>query len=388
MKKVSIINKYHQFKEHPNQFVKYIFNISLYNIVRYRILRKRDYGKCAYLNYPPKYISIMITGYCTNSCQFCACHCIDSGRDERSKHQYNIPYSLDYKTFCKIVDMCYTAKVPHVHIVAAGEPFLHKEVFKMIDYLTSRYCKFTTQTNFNKKIFESGEILKEILKRKNLIKYITSDIFAPDIHNIIKKGSDYEFLLDTMEYLSKKGKILFDLHTILTKQTYKNLDKVILDLYKRKIKFTYTLVNLHPHNFNKFTSKENRYMSTDKEITIELQKLRKLADKLKINLSIPLPWDKEVSKDKGYCLTFWDRFQLIPDKNLPKEKWIGNVVPSQCNAVVLGDLYSLGNLFEHKNLMDFWNNKKLLEIRRNLINRKYPDKMCITCYKYNDNFRI
>ncbi|GAH80950.1 unnamed protein product, partial [marine sediment metagenome] len=158
-------------------------------------------------------------------------------------------------------------------------------------------------------------------------------------------------------------------------------------LYKRKINFTYTLVNLHPHNFNEFTSKKNVYMSTDKEITLELQKLRNLADKLKINLSITVPWDKEVNKDNGYCLTFWDRFQLIPDRNLPKEKWIGNVVPSQCNAVVLGDLYSLGNIFEHKNLMDFWNNKKLLEIRRNLIKRKYPDRMCSTCYKYNENFK-
>ncbi len=77
----------------------------------------------------------------------------------------------------------------------------------MIDYMTSKYCRFSIQTNFNKNIFESGEFFDELLKRKYLIKYITSEIFPSEIHNRIKKGSDYNFSLDSMESLSKKGRI-------------------------------------------------------------------------------------------------------------------------------------------------------------------------------------
>ena len=342
--------------------------------------------KCIHLNYPPKYVTIGITGYCMNNCQFCASHSIDSGRNVYSKHQYNIPFSMSYEDFCKIVDLCYKAKVPHVHIVAAGEPFLNKDIFRMIDYLVSKYCKFSIQSNFNKKLFETNNLLEKILSRKHFITYITSDIFPQEIHNTIKKGSDYEFLLDSMEYISKNSKIIFDLHTILTKSTYKNLDKIVLDLCRRKIKFIYSLVNLHPHNFNEFTSPNNRYLSTDGEITAELQKLEKIGKKLHLKINIPPPWDKYINNNnKGYCETFWERFQVIPDKNLPKDKWIGNVIPSQCNAVIIGKMYTLGNLLDYENLIEFWNNEKLLKIRRDLINGIYPDKLCKTCYKYSYN---
>ncbi len=118
----------------------------------------------------------------------------------------------------------------------------------------------------------------------------------------------------------------------------------------------------------------------------ELQKLRKTADKLGVNLTIPNPWDKVSNLNNGQCLSFWHRFQIMPDKNLPKEEWIGNVIPSQCNAVVLGNLISLGNIFRYSSLMDFWNNKTLLKIRKDLLNGQYPDKMCYTCYKYSANF--
>ena len=91
----------------------------------------------------------------------------------------------------------------------------------------------------------------------------------------------------------------------------------------------------------------------------------------------------------GRCLTFWERFQVVPDKNIIPEKWIGNIIHSQCNAVVIGNLATLGNLYDYDNLMDFWNNKKLLKIRKDLINGINPDEKYETCYLSNkSNFNI
>jgi len=343
-------------------------------------MHKKYDGKIVNLPYPPYFVTIAICGYCMNSCKFCASHCIDSGRNVKSSHQYNIPYFLSYDEFCKIVDICYEGRVPHVHIVAAGEPFLHKDIFKMMDYLISKYIDITIQTNFDRRLFKSKPLVNEILKRKRFINSITTDIFAPDNHHEIKKGSDYQFVLSMIDEISKNSEIIFDVHTILTKTSYKNLDQIVLDLYKRNVKFKYSVVNLHPHNFNDYTSPKNVFLSDDIEIQEELDKLKKLSSKLGIQINIPRPWDKAWETNNGKCLTFWSRFQVIPDKNVPKEKWIGNVIPSQCNAVVIGNLCSLGNLFEFNNFMEFWNNKILLEIRSKLINGSYPDQVCETCY--------
>ncbi len=377
--KIQIYTNLKRLKKYPIQYIKNLFHLKLYNyIFRYRF--NKGVGKEIKLSFPPKYVTIAICGYRMNACKFCSSHCIDSKKNPKSNHQYKIPYFMTYEQFKKIVDMCYEAKVPHVHIVAAGEPFLNKEIFKIMDYLAYKYGKITIQTNFSKKIFQNKTIIKELLKRKDFIQRITTDMFSPDSHNKIKKGSDYNFVLNIIEYLSSKSNILFDIHTILTKKSFKNLHRLVLDLYKRNIRFEYNVVNLHPYNFNDFTSHKNVYLSTDNEIKEELRKLKKIGKILKIKINIPPPWDKEWEYKKNLCSTFWSRFQVVPDKNIPQEQWIGNVIPSQCNAVIIGKLNSLGNLLKYKKLMDFWNNPKFLKIRKNLINGIFPDSECRTCY--------
>ena len=183
------------FKRYPMQFIKNLFNIHLHQFIFKRLYHGYDKNQY-FLPYPPKYVTIAIDGYCMNACEFCSSHCFDSGKNEYSNHQYKIPYFLSLNDFCKIVDMCYKAKVPHVHIVAAGEPFLNKDVFKMIDYLIYKYGNVTIQSNFSKKLFETKNIIQEILKRKAFIRRITTDIFPREIHNKIKKGSDYDFTVN------------------------------------------------------------------------------------------------------------------------------------------------------------------------------------------------
>ena len=106
---------YNQFKYNPKQFLKNIFKLHLYNL-KFSYDHKKFDGKKIFLNYPPKFVSIGITGYCMNTCEFCSSHCPDSGKNKFTSHQYNIPFFMNFKDFCKIVDMCYLAKVPHVHM--------------------------------------------------------------------------------------------------------------------------------------------------------------------------------------------------------------------------------------------------------------------------------
>lgn len=346
-------------------------------------MHKKYDGKKVVLDYPPLYVTISVGGYCMNQCEFCCSHSVDSKNNPKSWHQYNIPYQMGYDDFCKIVDMCHYSGVPHVHIVAMGEPFLHRDILRMMDYLSSKYGELSIQTNFNKKLFERRNLIDEIVSRADKISSITTDLFSPNIHNKIKIGSNYSDVVDIMEKISKRANIFFRVHLVLTKITYKNMGDTMLELHKRGIRFQYNVVNLHPHNFNDFTSPKNCYYSNDRDITFELKKIKALGEKLGIRVNTPKPFDQMWKEYKGMCLNFWSRFQVLSSKYLPKDKWIGNVIPSQCNAVVMGKLYSLGNLFDYDNLMEFWNNEKLVKIRSDMINGKYPDPACRTCYKYH-----
>ena len=216
------INFYNQFSYNPRQFLINIFKIYPHHLKSLYKHKKYD-GKKVVLDFPPHFVSIGITGYCMNACEFCSSHCPDSGKNNFTNHQYNIPFFMNFRDFRRIVDMCYLAKVPHVHIVGVGEPFLNKDIFRMMDYVASKYCKVSIQTNFDKKLVESQNIIEKILKRKKIIKSITVDIFPREFHNEIKKGSNYDFLINSIERISNNSNIHFDIHSILTKKSYLNI---------------------------------------------------------------------------------------------------------------------------------------------------------------------
>jgi MoaA/NifB/PqqE/SkfB family radical SAM enzyme len=337
-------------------------------------------GKIAKLPYPPRHISIMITGACTNQCVFCCHHSVDSKNDPVSKHLYNLKFAISYDDFCKTVDMAYDARVPHVHVVGTGEPFLHKDVIRMIDYVIKKYGEVSFQSNFNKKIFDKSDYIDAIVDRAKYITYITTDILSsdPKKHDEIKKGSKYEDLLGIMQEISKKAKILFDVHLILTKYNYQDMDKLVEDLYNRGINFRFSIVNLHPHNFNEFTSTDAVYKTNDIEIKKELEKVQHVGNELGVQVSIPQPFDNEASR----CEVFWSRLQTIPSWDIPREKWIGNVIQGDCNAVVKGKMRSFGNIFDYDNLFELWNNEMLVKIRKDIIRNKYPDEECKNCQNY------
>ena len=272
-------------------------------------------GKIAKLPYPPRHISITITGACTNQCVYCCHHSLDSRDDPASKHLYNLKFTLSYGDFCRMVDIAYQARVPHIHIVAAGEPFLHKDIMKMMDYVIEKYGEVSFQSNFDKRIFEENNLVKAIVDRADYITYITTDILSsdPGKHQEIKKGSNYKDLLGIMLKISEKTDILFDVHLILTKYNYQNMDKLVEDLYNRGINFRFSIVNLSPHNFNDFTAFDAVYESNDAEIKKELDKVKDTCQKLGVPVLIPKPFDRPTSK----CGVFWSRLQTIPSWDIP-----------------------------------------------------------------------
>lgn len=339
---------------------------------------KREFYKKFTLSYPPLQVSIGIISACAFRCKFCSYHCDDA---KGKSNVYNIPFILKFEDFKKMIDMCYQGNVPKVHITGTGEPFLHPDIIKMMDYAISVYGYISLQTDFYSVVFEKYNYLDQIIKRKKYIKYITTDILSgdPAEHEDIKKGSSYSHLLNSMKYISKHSNILFGAHLIITKHNYQNLNQIIEDLSKRRINARLEIVNLHPSNFNEFTSLDSVYTSKDEDITNALIDAKLHGKKKGIKVSIPDPFDKK----EGQCGSFWTRFQTWPVKGNDPKRYHENVIIGGCNAVVKGNLNSLGYIFDYDNIMDLWNNEHFVKIRENLIKGIYPDKECVNCQSYN-----
>jgi len=357
-------------------FKKYIRNRQLLQDQR---RFEEEFYKKAIVSYPPRHVTIGVTSFCNNNCVFCAYHSLDA---KDSSNVYGLNFNLSFDDFTRIIDMCYRGRVPDTHICGTGEPFINKDILKMIDYSIKRYGKASVQTNFHRPIFEKNNYYDELIKRSVHISYITTDVLSgdPDQHNEMKKGSNYEDVLFAMEYINKHCNIKFKIHLILTKFNYLSIDKLIEEIFNRHINADLELVNLHPYNFNEITSLQAPFKSNDLEIINYLKNLEKIAKKFSINLSYPRPFDQPGT---GKCNSFWTRFQTWPVKGIDEKRYHENIIIGGCNAVVKGDLSTLGYIFDYENIMDLWNNEYFVKYRTMLLAGAFPDKECVNCQSFN-----
>lgn len=348
---------------------------------RIRAARESEYCKKSMLHYPPSDITIGVGSACPNKCLFCAYH----GEDAKGNSEvYNIPYVLSLNDFMRIVDMAKDASVGHVHICATGEPFANPHILDMIDYVISKYNNVTFQTEFWPKLFKEKNYLYEIVKRKDYIPSITTDICSgnPLEHEKIKKGENFQYLMDCLEVLSKEGQIHLKPYMILTRNNWQNMSNIIDEFIRRDIyDFELNVGNLNSYDYSEFTSSNNVYVSSDVEITEELSRLVEYGNKRGIKVRIPVPADMT---DK-MCSVFWDKFQIWPTSRCDIDKRNDNMIPMACKAVVKGDIWTLGNLFEYSSLMEAWNSETLVSIREGILRGIYPSEYCKECFLYNLN---
>jgi hypothetical protein len=140
------------------------------------------------------------------------------------------------------------------------------------------------------------------------------------------------------------------------------------------------VVNLFSYDFNAFTGSDAVYVSSDHAITQVLEQVRETAAENGIDLYLPTPADRCSTG----CDVFWQKIQIWPVQGNDPKRAKENAIPHACRAVVRGDLSSLGYLFDYENVMAFWNNPELVEIRQNLLAGRYPDQECRYCYCYQN----
>jgi MoaA/NifB/PqqE/SkfB family radical SAM enzyme len=315
-----------------------------------------------------------------NRCTFCAYHS-DDARGGVS-NVYNIPFKLRLDDFKRMVEICHEGRVPRVHICATGEPFLHSDILAMIDHMIEVCGYASVQTNFAQPLFTERGYLDEILRRRDFMVNITTDVLSgdPRVHEEMKRGSTYEDVLGAMEHLSARSDIPFEIHYIITKHNHRSICDLIDDLAKRRINCHLAIVNLHAYGFNEHTSRESLYLKRDTHITKALAEAKRHGVRRGIQVSIPQPADTV----GNLCEAFWSRIQTWPVEGIETGRRGENVIIGACTAVVNGGLNSLGYFLDYSDIMQLWNNDIFIRIRESLLSGEYPDEACRMCMRHPD----
>ncbi|HIX40115.1 MAG TPA: radical SAM protein [Candidatus Desulfovibrio intestinigallinarum] len=325
----------------------------------------KEYLREEYLNYPPLWVTLGIISACNYCCEFCSYHSPDARHISKV---FNVRYTMPKEEAFKIIDFLHQGGVPRIHICATGEPLLHPDFFSILDYTIERYGSVSFQSNFSSRLLEKTDALQKIRSRQHQISFITTDVMG---NSSIKTNSSTDDLYKTLAILSDMDIPKLSGNFLLTKSNLPDLEKVIRKIHAYNLRLNLHVTPIFPHNMNAFTSLGNSWPHGDLQLNSRLQAMAELARELNVRIAIP-------SATRHRCDVFWKKFQIWPTRNsLPGRN--DNIVPHACNAVVLGDMASLGYVFDAPNLMELWNNTHFRNVRRKILAGSAPDAHCAEC---------
>ncbi len=198
---------------------------SVVNIIKYLTLPKKEI-----VQYKPLQISCYITDKCTLKCNFCPHH--SPYRNEEYPFLHNSLPDMSFETFKKIVNAF--PEAIRIMLAGVGEPFLNKDIFKMIDYAISKKKLIT--------IISNGTLLKknlnELLKRKIFSLCVSLNVESQTEFYRLTNNKEYDFnnIVSALQEFLKKNKkqIKLDLTYVVSKRNVFNIDKV-LNFVKEKL---------------------------------------------------------------------------------------------------------------------------------------------------------
>lgn len=88
----------------------------------------------------PRSVSLDLTDACNYNCVFCIFHREGSLSKDGPRH-------IDFGVFKKIIDDCALLKVRNIKFVGLGEPFMHPQIYEMIEYTKSKNLRVSIDTN-------------------------------------------------------------------------------------------------------------------------------------------------------------------------------------------------------------------------------------------------
>ena len=291
--------------ENIEQSIKYLEFRNRFKLASNRIVE---------LPYPP-YLLIEPVSACNLRCPMCF---------QIDKTFTRKPFMgvMKWDLFQKIVDEASKIGTGAITLASRGEPTMHPQIGKMLDYLSKKKNIFEVKLNTNAS-FLSEKICHEIYKADLNTIVISADHYEKEKFEILRKNSNFEKIV-------KNVKLLFDIRKKYYRNSLTEIRISGVDYYK----------NLDREKFKKFW--------------------KKISDNVSVSEAVER-WDtynnSPQNDNLSSCTFLWDRMYVWHD---------GKCNP--CDQDYKSYL-SYGNANKNT-LSDIWNSKELKSIRTKHLEKK------------------
>ena len=304
------------------------------------------------LNSFPIYIQLETTNKCNLNCEMC-CRNLQNRKTGE----------LTFENFKTIID-----QFPHLLIVSLqgwGEPFLCKDLFKMIEYCDKKGIATGVTTNGT---LLNADLIGEIVNSS--LDYLTFSIDSATPEKI-RNYKDFDTMIENINLLSEKTKFhgknepVLSFSMTLMKENLTDIPSVIRLAKDVGVKF----VTVHNVTIYDPLQQGAGYDTpSDAEIKEKLSEASSFGKSLNINVEFTGYFAKKSfwreKEIEGLCKFVWGSCFI---------SWDGFVYPC-CHYFD----HSFGNVFEMP-FKDIWNGKEYQEFRKQLIKRNLKNTVCQNC---------
>ncbi len=302
--------------------------------------------KTKIINYPI-YALIEPTNRCNLQCEGCVRNDLNFGIGD-----------LEFEDYKIIINKL--KGLVRVHLQGQGEPFLHKDIFKMIDYASSKGIIVTTTSNGT---LINEDIAKKVIDSKLDEIVLSVDSIDKDMCEKLRKGVKFDSLIENIKRLSqmrknRKKKLKMSISMIMMKDNLKEIPSFInffSDLGIDELIFQRLITNkIYVKHYERNFLKDQ--LISKNELEKEIRKNKELAKKKDICIFF----------DEGKCNWLWSQIYV---------NYRGDINP--CCMILDPEYPKLGNILK-EDFKKIWNGKDYLDLRKALINKKVPS-VCEGC---------
>jgi MoaA/NifB/PqqE/SkfB family radical SAM enzyme len=362
---------------------RHILSRKLKNAARWLRGGIKSYSKYTrdYVSDGPEAATIIIDSRCNLRCRMCIYHSKEILRPQTK-------FWINFNQFKAVVDVLYDNGLKSCHICAIGEPFLNKDIFRMIEYSKRKGLYTSVLSNGENKILSKN---LESVVESGLDMFITDlDSGDKDQAEFIKRGIKYDELISnlrTLLDLRAKGKsdMKVQLNSIVMKYNYMNLERLFDTAHSLGIDSVMLSYLVPVSEKYDFMSIRNAINLSDKKILSVIYKSVNYGRKLGLDIRVPELYKPGVDANGTLmCWALWNKmFVNFPAINVPRENWLGNAAMfCKLSCTKYGD--SFGNILK-QSFGDVWNGEKMIELRRRLRTGKNVPRICIEeCPNYHN----
>jgi len=270
---------------------------------------------------------------------------------------------MSYEMFTRIMDQL--PFIREAQLAGLGEPFLHKDLFTMIEYLRRRRIRSVVVTNGT---LLNQQNVEKILESGLGALHVSIDSADPEVYKSIRVGARLENVTENLRKLverrnNDKSRLLINVNSILMRRNYRQVEDMIR---------LCTTVGADSISFS------DMQYTFDVGISTESESLRRGSETEKEELRKLFEEAKALSKELGIQIGL-PRLEQPKARENCKQPWLYFVVKENGKVRPCCAIHDVefGDLTE-EDYGTIWNNDKFKMFRARLLSDDLPSK-CKDC---------